>query len=559
MASEIVPDRQNPAAPKTGRPDAAPAAAGRGPSGTPPARQAAARGPARPAPSRPQGQPATAAAEPAHGDDAAARRAGATAGGFLRHTPAWLVSMLVHIVGLLAMALVAIPAPVKDAPRVITSTPAEDAPMVEDSFEELEVVELTEVPDVSDPLAPTDVSVVEDVKVIANADDLDAAPLAVELTDFGSQTAPAADMLATVGAVGGTAGGFGGRAKAAQLAATGGGSPDSEAAVEAALKWFSIHQRPDGSWTTQFDQCPSCQGKCGNSGNRPNAVDDPAGATALALLPFLGRGYTHKEGPYKQTVERGLAYLAGTVIANRGQAYEKRNNHGGYVQAVTAIVLCEAYGMSQDARLAGPSQLALNFIHEAQDPRGGGWMYRPKSPGCTSVTAFTLMALKSGHMAYLQINPLTIAKASAFLDSVSSDNGSQYGYMDSSPRPTLGPPGILCRMYLGWKKDHPAIEKAVARLAAKGPDKENMYYNYYATQVLHHYGGDPWIAWNNRMRDLLVSKQSKTGHEAGSWHFNADFATGRIFTTSLSTLILEVYYRHMPIYQQHSVDDHFKE
>lgn len=140
-------------------------------------------------------------------------------------------------------------------------------------------------PETSDPPVTTDVAVVEDVQVVANADDLDAAPLAVELTEFGSQTAPASDLLATVGAVGRAAGGFGGRAKAAQMSATGGGSADSEAAVEAALKWCSIHHRPDGSWTTQFDQCPSCQGKCRNSGNRSNTVDDPASATALALLP----------------------------------------------------------------------------------------------------------------------------------------------------------------------------------------------------------------------------------------------------------------------------------
>jgi len=558
MASEIIPDRHKPVSSKVGRPDAATSVTGQGQPRTPPARRGPDRGAVQPAATRTQAR-SPAAAEAAEPDDASAADGKWSAVGLLRHTPAWFVSMIVHIIGLLAMALIAIPAPVKDKPRIIESSPGEEAPVLEDSFEELEVVEVTDMPDVSDPLAPTDVTVVEDVKVIANADDLDAAPLAVELTDFSSQTAPAADMLATVGAVGGTAGGFGGRAKAAQMAATGGGSPGSESAVDAALKWFAIHQRPDGSWTTQFDQCPSCLGKCRNSGDRPGTVDDPASATALALLPFLGRGYTHKDGPYKQTVERGLAYLVRTVVANQGQAYEKRNNHGGYVQAVTTIALCEAYGMTQDGRLAGPSQMALNFIHDAQDPRGGGWMYRPKQPGCTSVTAFTLMALKSGHMAYLQVNPATIARASVFLDSVSSDNGSQYGYMDSSPKVSLGPPGILCRMYLGWKKDHPAIEKAVARIAEKGPDKENMYYNYYATQVVHHYGGDPWISWNNRMRDYLVSTQAKSGHETGSWHFKVDHKTGRLWTTALSTLILEVYYRHLPIYQQHSVEDRFQE
>jgi len=478
----------------------------------------------------------------------------------LRRTPAWLISLIVHVVALLVMALIVSPPPSVEEPRVITSTPVEDSEIEDDVLEEMEPVEIeaTDAVEVVDLAVTADVAV-EPVEVVAMANDLDAAPLAVELTEFGDQTAEAANMLTTLGAIGGQAGGFGGRAQPAQMAATGGGSAGSEAAVEAALKWFAAHQRPNGSWTTQFDQCPSCRGQCRNSGNRPNTVDDPASATALALLPYLGRGYTHREGPYKQVVERGLAFLAGTVIANQGRAYETRNNHGGYVQAVTAIALCEAYAMSQDGRLAAASQLSLNFIQASQDPVGGGWMYRPRQPGCTSVTAFTVMALKSGHMGYLQVSPLTVKKASEFLDSVASDYGSKYGYQDAVARETLGPAGVLCRMYLGWPKEHQGIELAVKRFATKGPDPQNMYYNYYATQVLHHYGGEPWVAWNDKMRNLLVKTQATEGHEAGSWHFSVDHATGRLWTTALSTLILEVYYRHLPIYRKQSVDDAFQE
>ena len=47
-----------------------------------------------------------------------------------------------------------------------------------------------------------------------------------------------------------------------------------------------------------------------------------------------------------------------------------------------------------------------------------------------------------------------------------------------------------------------------------------MYYNYYATQVLHHWGGRHWEKWNERMRSRLVSTQTKSGHGAGSWNTN---------------------------------------
>ena len=36
-------------------------------------------------------------------------------------------------------------------------------------------------------------------------------------------------------------------------------------------------------------------------------------------------------------------------------------------------------------------------------------------------------------------------------------------------------------------------------------------------------------------------------------------AAGRLYSTSLATMILEVYYRHLPIYGQQSVDEEFKE
>jgi len=88
-----------------------------------------------------------------------------------------------------------------------------------------------------------------------------------------------------------------------------------------------------------------------------------------------------------------------------------------------------------------------------------------------------------------------------------------------------------------------------------------MYFNYYATQVLHHYEGELWTKWNNVMRDQLVNSQSKAGHEAGSWFFGGgDHGSergGRVYTTAMSTLTLEVYYRHMPIYRKAAADDEF--
>ncbi len=90
-----------------------------------------------------------------------------------------------------------------------------------------------------------------------------------------------------------------------------------------------------------------------------------------------------------------------------------------------------------------------------------------------------------------------------------------------------------------------------------------MYYNYYATQVMHHYGGYEWAQWNAAMRDYLVSTQSKQGHETGSWFFEGTdpgaFPGGRLYCTALATMILEVYYRHLPLYTDLSTKDKFQQ
>jgi hypothetical protein len=482
--------------------------------------------------------------------------------GILRQAPAWAVSMLLHIVVLLSMALIVQEPPKEEKPRTITSS----APEVQEEFEEFEEElpeDQPETPqDVSNEVVLPDATVVEDVQVVTDAADVDAAAVSVEFTDFSTETAPSSDLLSAVGAVGGQSGGLGGRsgAQRQKLVQSGGGSAASEAAVEAGIKWIVQHQMPDGSWNFDHAKSPSCNGNC----SHPGKYKDRAGATAMALLPMLGRGYTHKEGPYKKQFEAGVSFLAAQAASQNGAIFEKGGgSHPLYVQGLGGIVLTETYAMTQDKRLAMPAQAALNFIMAAQDPVGGGWRYQPKQPGDTSAVGWQLMALKSGHMAFLQVSPLTIRKAVEFLNGVQQDDGAAYGYADPGNGPGTSAVGLLCRMYLGWKKDNPALQRGVARLAKIGPNAD-LYYDYYATQILHHMEGEQWVAWNTKMRDMLVKSQSKKGHEAGSWFEGFERGHGpeyggRLYCTSLATMILEVYYRHLPLYSGQSVDEEFKE
>ena len=101
-------------------------------------------------------------------------------------------------------------------------------------------------------------------------------------------------------------------------------------------------------------------------------------------------------------------------------------------------------------------------------------------------------------------------------------------------------------------------------LSQQGPSPTDCYYNYYAAQVLfQHTGGKGpvWTKWNEKLRDQLIKTQSKKDHEKGSWYVRGGHSGGggRLYVTAMSTMTLEVYYRHMPIYKAEAVENDFPE
>ena len=474
----------------------------------------------------------------------------------VKNTPSWLVSMVFHMIVLLILALWTMPENWADEARqlVVANTKNEEfdelEELIDEPLEEIDV-EMTAIEDV----------VQEDVNI--SPDDVDAAAMSVDLSDFGLDKAPRNDLLATVGGYYGTGLSGRGTGNRGALVRRAGGTAASEKAVAAALKWLAIHQMPDGGWCFDLKKVPSCRGKCRNSGDLGKAR---IGATAMAVLPFLGAGQTHVEGKDKATVRSGLYFLVNhmKVGANGGSLHEGGGNM--YSHGLASIALCEAYAMTDDKGLHNPAQAAVNFICYAQDPVGGGWRYKPRQPGDTSVVGWQIMALKSGHMAYLRVPPATVKRAFAFLDSVQANSGATYGYTSPGTGKATTAIGLLCRMYLGWKKDYPALQRGAKMISKWGPSKSNMYYNYYATQVMRHVEGDMWKKWNSVMRDQLVNSQSKNGHETGSWFMGnpqkpalCEKHGGRLYCTSMATMVLEVYYRHMPIYGKESIEEDFKE
>lgn len=321
-----------------------------------------------------------------------------------------------------------------------------------------------------------------------------------------------------------------------------GGTTLTEAAVARALRWISQQQNRDGGW--------------GLRGSRSDAA-----GTSLALLPFLGAGQTHQTGIYKDNVSLGLRWMIQHQSEDGDLRHSLRNDNAGmYAHGQGAIVLCEAFALTGDEQLRGPAQQAIDFIINAQH-EGGGWRYQPGQRGDTSVLGWQLMALHSARVSGLDVPETTVELAGQFLDTVQSDGGAKYAYIRGRPpSDAMTAEGLLCRMYTGWTKRNPALEKGLDFLMDEHMphiDRPNIYYWYYGTQVAHHIGGRPWQRWNMRMRDVLVSSQDKEGRDAGSWAPRGGHASrgGRIYMTSLATCSLEVYYRHTPLFRQIELDE----
>jgi hypothetical protein len=393
------------------------------------------------------------------------------------------------------------------------------------------------------------------------------------------------DNAAAIGGLSSSLGGMGGSNLGNQFAGRSGGTrvkmlneqggnAVSEAAVAKGLEWLALHQSQDGRWSLhEFNQHarekPRPAGKVfrcnceAGTGNRNDVA-----ATGFGLLPFLGAGITHKAGKaaqkdYTKAVEGGINWLIGKQSVKDGSYSTDMYAHG-----IATIAMCEAYGLTSDPRIKVSAQRALNFIVYAQDNAGGGWRYGPKQPGDTSVTGWQLMALKSGQMSGLSVPKNTLKLAERFLDSVESsekgasqaDKGGSFAYLPGKPPTiTMTAVGLLCRQYSGIGPKNPALQNGVKKLRENPPSKNhNIYYLYYATQVMHHMQGDSWKFWNEGpggkggIRDSLILQQDKGAtpqkpHQVGSWPGSQG---GRIMATSLSLLCLEVYYRHLPLYRR---------
>lgn len=350
--------------------------------------------------------------------------------------------------------------------------------------------------------------------------------------------------------------------KRKEIAQKFGGTEESERAVESSLKWLATHQEQAGFWDA--DRYGAGKVRIDEQGiDRRNAgAQADAGLTALSILAFLGAGYTQEEGQYSDNINRAIQWMINQQRPNGFLGGEATHYARMYSHAMATYSLAEAYGLQNDPKsnpkLREAIARAVSYIVENQNPYDGGWRYVKGQKSDMSMFGWQLMALKSAEIAGIPIPSDTKQLMVKFLKERSlgkNDGLATYRMVEPStpPSPAMTAESLFCKQMLGIRRDNPSCTEAIQFIAERPPRRSeyNLYYWYYGTLAMYQYGGNPWREWNEDLRELLISEQVMHGPNAGSWDPRPPWGPygGRLYSTTLSTLCLEVYYRFLPLYQ----------
>ena len=250
------------------------------------------------------------------------------------------------------------------------------------------------------------------------------------------------------------------------------------------------------------------------------------------------------------------------------------------------MAMAEAYGLTMDRVLKPLATKAVEFILKIQNP-GLGWRYGDK-PGIndSSVTGWMVLSLKSHKMAGIEFDSSKCyADAAKWYDTVTIDyNGyPKCGYdspasnnarlrsaTDYDNNPSMDSIYVMSMLFMGKADLKDKTIRALAKICVEQkylPSWEHMridyYYWYYASLALYQVGGPVWKTWEKAMSKTLLDYQrgyhkndkaqgltnKESLDEHGSWDPVGAWgsAGGRVYSTAINCLTLEVWYRYQRI------------
>ncbi|MCF6227786.1 MAG: hypothetical protein L3J82_03840 [Planctomycetes bacterium] len=358
-----------------------------------------------------------------------------------------------------------------------------------------------------------------------------------------------------------------------------GGSQATENAVEMGLRWLANCQDIDGKWDSDgfmvhYLHNPTRDERYAEG---PGFMRHDIGLTGLSLLAFTGAGHKPGQGDYGQTVKRARDYLVSQQrpedggFGHRG----KTATQTMYSHSIATLALTDLYLLTNEAKLRPKIKRALLYLLSMQTA-GGGWDYRQHSPRSVgiykaserddmSISGWAILAFTAAREANFEIPEENLRLMVGLLKSYTQANGDVL-YANKSPRAghrgqAMLAVGNVCRTLLGEPADSKMQETQRAKIAKntpewtpKGSDKGNMCAWYYGSLAMllgkkQKNGERNWREWNIGLKRTLVQNQNKSGPRRGSFdpiHYWSKNGGGRVYSTAMGVLCLEIYYRYRP-------------
>ena len=356
-----------------------------------------------------------------------------------------------------------------------------------------------------------------------------------------------------------------------------GGSSRSERAVALGLAWLARHQAEDGIWCAKClapagsNEYARCIGTspCSGSGKTAEMAH-----TGLAVLAMQGAGHFYFNGQqYSGNVGLGLRWMVenqrddGALIGSMNQTDVFFPDYM-YEHGIATFALAEACALSRVANRGVPpeyhqaAERAVRFIEQNQHS-DGGWRYTPNraEPSDSSVSIWQVLALWSAQKAGIKATPDCLAAVQEFYSGCEIESEGRTRYMANrgvGTEATTGA-GMLVHQFLSNQPEPPLLTLASARLVRfaadnwtrqdRGKDYNDFYLWYLCTWAMSQADSPAWEQWNRSVQDTVVTLQRHVGCEAGSWppegsaYGRGRSGAGRIYTTALAVMTLEVYYR----------------
>ncbi len=301
----------------------------------------------------------------------------------------------------------------------------------------------------------------------------------------------------------------------------------------AALGFIAGCQAPDGRWFSE-------------TGTR----DDDLHTTALCLLACLGNGHTHRVGQFRKNVRKGLR-----LLLSHEQREDGSFSDDTLVNALCTMAVSEAYAMTKDKKVGRMALIAAENLLKSQLPGGGFPRRTGGNESDIRTTCWATIALRSPMVGRRYYYEEKIFEEYLWT-SIQARIRKYIVKMLEKEKDSHSLAGLtISAIFTGIKRKGPLLETAWTELSKNLPSWEkerDAEYIYFGTYSWFQKGGKGWKTWYTAGKNILVKRLIHGELLDGSWNpvmGPASKRHGRIFTTALNTLTLEIYYRYARVHK----------